>query len=189
MLTCFGTYIFMAHLKFDVILVLSLIEGTANAGISYLLAYLFASLIALAAYGYYCIKIKKEEDAIVRNNKVLFLSSNRNNATDLAETTEKFLVLNGISESVANKVGMCIEEMVVYARPEKKDGKVETEITVNADDEGIHIGFVDDGIKLTEMEENTDLLEIGNNYRFVRSIAKEVTYQNILNLNYTLIHI
>ena len=66
---------------------------------------------------------------------------------------------------------------------------METEITVNADDDGIHISFVDDGIKLTEIDENMDMLEIGNNYRFVRSIAKEVTYQNILNLNYTLIHI
>lgn len=152
-------------------------------------AYLFASLIALVPYAYYCIKIKEEEDAIVRNNKVLFLSSNRNNATELAEKTGKFLVLNGISESIANKVSMCIEEMVVYARPEKKDGKVESEITVNADGEDIHIGFMDDGIKLTEIDENMDMLEIGNNYRFVRSIAKEVTYQRVLNLNYTLIHL
>ena len=151
--------------------------------------YLGASLIAMAFYVYNCLKISKEESAYIKNNKVLYLSANNGTAAGLSEKVHQFLILNGISDIVANKTAMLLEEMAAYVKPKKKGVIPEIEVSLCLDDEGIHISFIDDGKRLIEMDQDMNELQIGNNYRVVRQVARDVTYQYLLDLNYTLIHI
>ena len=86
---------------------------------------------------------------------------------------------------VANRVSLCMEEMVAYAETAQKRSDIHIEIFILFTKDGARFTMLDDGrcIALDEDQETQKL--ITDNYGLLKKLAKSVRYQYLLNMNYT----
>ena len=94
----------------------------------------------------------------------------------------------GVLQRVSYRVALCMEEMVAYAAASQKRSDISMQANVRFKHDSATFTIFDDGecIALDEDREHQEL--VTNNYDLVKCIAKEVSYQYVLDLNYTVMH-
>ena len=77
-----------------------------------------------------------------------------------------------------------MEEMIHYAEAVKSSGRVMTQLMIRFYEGGCVFTIMDNGrcIMLNEDDESRDIL---SNYSVIRKIATTVSYQYVLEMNYT----
>lgn len=142
----------------------------------------FVSIILVAKYFYNDVKNKKAE---LDNEKKLYLSVRHEDAIEASEYIKKYASENGISDEIAYRVSLCMEEMIEYAVKSQKRSNVHTQIMISFKNNEAKFIMLDDGecITLNENEENKKL--ITNNYELLNKISKSHEYKYILNMNCT----
>ena len=142
----------------------------------------YVSLILIVKYFYFDIKNKNEE---LKNEKKLYLTVKHEDAIEASEYIKQYAKENGISDDIAYRVSLCMEEMVEYAVKSQKRFNLHTQIMISFNDGGAKFIMLDDGecIALNENEESKKL--ITNNYELLNKISKSHEYKYILNMNCT----
>lgn len=129
-----------------------------------------------------CVKSDmRAEDA---KESVLYLTIAPDEAIDASRELRGYAKANGYPERIAYRAGLCMEEMVAYAHAANGDDGVNTQIMVRFLTDTCVFMIIDDGecIMLNEDHESKDLI---SNYALIKKIAKEINYQYVLNLNYS----
>ena len=150
------------------------------------LSYLFTELIILALnlwrYKRWVLRDLDDEEQLVG---VVSLSVSPANAVEASREIRRFADEKGVSQRVSNRVALCMEEMVAYAAASQKRSDISMQVNVRFKHDSASFVIFDDGecIALDEDREHQEL--VTNNYDLVKCVAKEVDYQYILDLNYT----
>ena len=150
------------------------------------LGYLFTETVILVLnlwrYKRWVLRDLDDEEQLVG---AVSLSVSPANAVEASREIRRFADERGVSKRVAYRVALCMEEMVAYAAESQKRNDVSTLVNVRFKSDSATFTILDDGvcIALDEDREHQEL--ITNNYDLVKCIAKEVDYQYVLDLNYT----
>ena len=92
---------------------------------------------------------------------------------------------SGVPKRRANRVSLCMEEMVAYAVKSQKNNDLNIQIVVRFFEDGAIFMMLDDGKCLTfDADENTQKI-ITDNYQLLQKVSKEHKYQYLLDMNYT----
>lgn len=166
------------------------------------LAYTATELLTFAlSFARYCKWIRKDRKEIEENGEdiVLYMSVKPDEAVEASREIRSFAKENGISDKIAYRTALCMEEMVAYAREAdaidplaglgvsgKKRNKLSVEVTVRfkGKNEAVFVELDNGRCIALDKNEVTQKL-ITDNYELLRKLAKSVEYQYILNLNYT----
>jgi hypothetical protein len=154
------------------------------------LGYLLTETIILALnlwrYKRWVLRDLDDEEQLVG---VVSLSVSPANAVEASREIRRFADEKGVLQRVSYRVALCMEEMVVYAAASQKRGDVSMQANVRFKRDSATFTIFDDGecIALDEDREHQEL--VTNNYDLVKCIAKEVNYQYVLDLNYTVMHV
>ena len=113
------------------------------------------------------------------------LSVSPSSAVEASREIRRFADERNVSQRVSYRVALCMEEMVAYAAASQKRDNVSMQAVARFKHESATLSILDDGkcIALDEDREYQTL--VTNNYDLVKCMAKEVDYQYILDLNYT----
>ena len=152
--------------------------------LGYLAMEVILFLLSAARYQWWVRKDRKDIDPL---EKVLYLGVKPEDAIKVSRMVRQFAKDNGCSIKIANKMSLCVEEMVAYVVQSQKQESISIMIMARfRTDEGIFC-MIDDGecIALNEDKETAEL--ITDNYGLLKKLAKSVEYQYILKMNYTLI--
>lgn len=142
----------------------------------------FVAIILIARYFYNDIKSKKDE---LENKKKLYLTVKREDAIEASKYIKQYASENGVSEDIAYKVSLCMEEMLEYAEKSQRRLNLHTQIMISFKNDGAKFIMLDDGkcISLDENDENKKL--VTNSYELLNKISKSHEYKYLLNLNCT----
>ena len=142
----------------------------------------FVAIILISRYFYNDIKSKKDE---LENEKKLYLTVRHEDAVEASKYIKQYASENGVSDDIAYRVSLCMEEMVEYAVKSQKRLNLHTQIMIGFKDDGAKFTMLDDGecITLNENEDSKKL--ITNNYELLNKISKSHEYKYILNMNCT----
>ena len=149
------------------------------------LAYLFTETIILIAglvrYVYLMKKDLKEEGQDV---KTIYLSVQPEEALTASHELKDYAEKEGIAKKLAFRSALCMEEMVHFASACAGQKRINTQITIKYYSDHCIFTMLDDGenIMLDEYEYTIQLI---TNYGLIKKIARDVKYQYILNMNYT----
>lgn len=124
---------------------------------------------------------------------VMYMTVKKGEAAEASEYVKTFADKHGIDERLSYKVALCTEEMVAFVEASEKFSPIPrrylyADIVIRFKDENNAIFIsIDDGafLDFNLREEAQDL--ITDNYELIRKIAKSVTYQYVLDMNYTII--
>lgn len=175
------------------------------------LAYLLTDLTVFAAsYARYRKWMEHDREELEKNGEdiVLNMTVGHDDAVEASRQIRKFADEHGISERIAYRVALCMEEMVAYVK-ETENAGLKTRFGARGDsaagrtddrhDSGLNVDVVvrfkgkDEAVFVTmdsgrcialDKDEETEKL-ITDNYGLLRKLAKSVEYQYILDLNYT----
>lgn len=148
------------------------------------LAYLFSNIFIFFIADH---KYKKLLDDSEEKSK-MYLSLVPKNAMEASEKTRQILLQNNLPEKTCNRIALCIEEMVYYAKSRGKNKKIHTQIYIHAAPEGsATFLMLDDGECLALNNDDEHKKRTFDNYEMLRKVAKSFEYQYLLNMNYTVI--
>ncbi len=84
-------------------------------------------------------------------------------------------------------LALCLEEMVAYAQPAKGKDATEVLIMIRRQPNTVQVSILDDGqcIRALKLSPEELAKAAGDNYALICSIAEDVTYQYVMNMNYT----
>ena len=152
------------------------------------LGYLFTELIILALnlwrYKRWVLRDLEEEEHLVG---AVSLSVTPASAVNASREIRRFADERDVLQRVSYRVALCMEEMVAYAASSQKR-EVSMQAFVRFEHESATFSILDDGNCIALDEDREEQALVTNNYDLVKCIAKEVDYQYILNLNYTIMH-
>ena len=150
------------------------------------LSYLFTeTLIFSLNLWRYRTWLKKDQTSMDPSARRLSLTVKPDEAVEASRQIRRWAIENGFMARVANRVSLCMEEMVAYAETAQKRSDIHIEIFILFTKGGARFTMLDDGrcIALDEDQETQKL--ITDNYGLLKKLAKSVRYQYILNMNYT----
>lgn len=97
----------------------------------------------------------------------------------------------GVKDDVSYKIGLCVEDMVTCAQKSQKRDDITIQIMIRFTENEAIFTMLDDGeyIALDKNSETKEIIEelLADNYSLIKRLAKNVEYQYILNMNYTVI--
>ena len=131
-------------------------------------------------------KDKKEMDQLIG---VLSLSVSPEDAVEASSKIETYAKEKHISSRMAYRVSLCVEEMIAYAVAANKNKKIKISTTIRFLHDKIVLTFLDDGKCIALNEDRANQKIMINNYEVVKCIASDMSYQYVLNMNYTVITI
>ena len=142
----------------------------------------FVAIILISRYFYNDIKSKKDES---ENAKKLYLTVRHEDAIEASKYIKQYASENGVSDDIAYRVSLCMEEMVEYAVKSQKKLNLHTQIMIGFKDDGAKFTMLDDGecLALNENEDTKKL--ITNSYELLNKVSKSHEYKYILNMNCT----
>lgn len=150
------------------------------------LSYLFTEILIFSLNLWrYRIWLKKDQTSVDPSARCLSLTVKPDEAVEASRQIRRWAMENGFMAPIANRVSLCMEEMVAYAETAQKRSDIHIEIFVLLTKDGARFTMLDDGrcIALDEDKEMQKL--ITDNYGLLKKLAKSVRYQYILNMNYT----
>ena len=106
-------------------------------------------------------------------------------AIEASRFIRRYAIEKKFSERIANRMSLCMEEMVNYVVSSQKNKDVSNQIIVRfKEDSGVFMMF-DDG-KNISLDDDKVYQELTiDNYDLLKKISKSYSYQYILNMNYT----
>ena len=161
---------------------LSLVFPPAFIWIGYLCTELIILALNLWRYKRWVLKDLDEEAQLVG---AVSLSVSPENAVKVSREIRSFANERGVLQRVSYRVALCMEEMVVYATSSQKRA-ISIQVFVRFKLDGATFSILDDGECIALDEDREQQALITNNYDLVKCIAKEVDYQYILDMNYTI---
>lgn len=155
--------------------------------LSYTLTEVLVLLLSLLRYR----KLAGREES--RNSDIteLFMTVRPEDAVAASRELRRFADEHGIEKSVSYKIALSMEEMVAYVKSahalsKGRDDQTSVEVMVRFLDKNNAV-FVtlDSGECIALDKDSQKEALITDNYNLIKKLAKEVTYQYILKLNYT----
>lgn len=126
------------------------------------------------------IKDKKDEEG-----NTLYITVTPNDAADAAKDIKEFAKSEGLLDTTASNLAICLEKMVSSAVKSQNNLFLHLQIIITFFDNKAKFVMLDDGVCI-RLDEDEDKLEIlSNNYANIKKLAKSYNYQYILNMNYT----
>ena len=116
------------------------------------------------------------------NKRTLHLSVKPEEAMDASKFVINFAIDKGLSKIVANKMGLCIEEMIAYSTKSKKNKCVSNQINVRLYEDSGMIMMLDNGKEIPLNDDSQD--NVMDNYSFLKKIVKSYQYQYVLDMNH-----
>ncbi|MBQ3426430.1 MAG: hypothetical protein IJH37_04720 [Clostridia bacterium] len=152
------------------------------------LSYLFTELlIILFNIWRYRKWLRRDAESIDPNTKILYLTVEPEKAMEASGEIYRYAKENGFSDGIANKIRLCMEEMVAYAVKSQEKDDIRIQITVRFSENEALFAMLDDG-KCIALNENKELQEMTvDNYDFIKKQAKSVQYQYVLDMNYSVL--
>ena len=150
------------------------------------LSFLFTELLIFAANVWrYKTWLKKDQTLAEPSARRLYLTVKPDDAVEASRQIRNWAKENGFQDRIANRISLCMEEMVAYAVASQKRNDINIQIMIYFTDNGARFSMIDDGrcIALDENQETQTL--ITDNYGLMKKLAKSVKYQYLLNMNYT----
>lgn len=148
-------------------------------------AYLITELVVFAAnLSRYVYWIRKGSKAEMPDEQAIYLSVAPEDAIEAKREVREYAKKHGISERLAYRAALCMEEMVYYAKATAGNKEVDTQVTLRFYTDSCIFAIIDDGQCIVLNEDNASK-EIITNYGMIKKIARSVSYQYILDLNYT----
>ena len=149
------------------------------------LSYLFTEILIFSLNLWrYRTWLKKDQTSADPSARRLSLTVKPDEAVEASRQIRRWAMENGFMARIANRVSLCMEEMVAYAETAQKRRDMHIEIFILFTKGGARFTMLDDGrcIALDEAQETQKL--ITDNYGLLKKLAKSVRYQYILNMNY-----
>ena len=151
--------------------------------LSYLITEMLVLALNLWRYRRWLVQDREEVEQLVG---ILSLSVSPEDAVEASREIRRFADERGVSARVAYRVALCMEEMVAYAAAANERADISMQVSVRFTGDSATFTILDDGkcIALDEDRGHQEL--VTNNYDLVKCIAEDVSYQYVLNLNYTI---
>ena len=162
--------------------VLSLVAPPAFIWLSYLITEALVLALNLWRYRWWTEQDRQESEELLG---VLSLLVSPADAVGASCEIRQFADEKGVSPRVAHRVGLCMEEMVAYAVAGNGSGDVSMQANVRFTGDGATFTLLDDGICIALVEGDGHRELVTDNNFLVRCIVKDVSYQRILDMNYT----
>ena len=125
------------------------------------------------------------------NKSILELSITKESISEMVSQTIEFLKNLGFSGSLANRIGVTIEEMIDNISRYSKNDSVNMDVVIRTADDGVVISFCDDGAPFNPLyysEEEQNIYAI-DNIKMITAVASHIDYQQVIGLNKTIIYI
>ena len=150
--------------------------------LSYPMTELVLFILNLRRYRFEGKKEREEDDPAAR---ILYLTVKTNEAVQASRQIRCWAEDNGYPARLANRVSLCMEEMVTYAVASQGREDINIQIMVRFTPDGACFSMLDDGrcIALDKDVKTQEL--ITDNYGLLKKVARSVEYQYILNMNYS----
>ena len=142
------------------------------------------SVLLLTNFLHYRACLKEDAQAMQPGEEYLYLTVHPEDAIEASHSIRRFAEEHGYSERVAYRAALCMEEMIHYAEAVNGTDRVDAQVMVKFYDGGCVFSIMDDGrcIMLNEDDASKDLV---SNYNLIKKIATSVSYQYVLEMNYT----
>lgn len=131
-------------------------------------------------------QISDEEAAILD----ISLLGKEDMGADTSRQAMAFLEEHGMEHKLSNKIGIAIEEMVENIYRYFGDKKVNIDLRLVVNKEGVVLSFCDDGPEFdptTYQPEEKEEFAI-DNIVMLRAVSKDIQYQRVIGLNKTLVY-
>lgn len=150
-------------------------------------AYLITECLLLAFNHRHYRAAMRENMEEASKEDVLYLTVSPRDAIEASHAIRRYAQEHGHSERNAYRAALCMEEMIHYAHARRRDAQVHTQVMVKFCKGGCIFTILDDGrcIMLNEDDESKALI---SNYSLIKKIATSVSYQYLLEMNYTVFH-
>ncbi len=151
------------------------------------LSYLFTEALICIVYSIRYFRLRKEDKT--EDEKYvdhLYMTVEPHEAIEASRSIRQYAKDRGLSDRIAYRISLCLEEMVSYAVASQKSDKINIQIVIRFREDGAVFMMIDDGecISLDADQEKQAL--ITDNYKMMAALAKTVKYQYILDMNYTI---
>ena len=151
------------------------------------LSYLLSELLIFSASTLrYCRWVQRGRQETKPEEDQLYMSVRPEDAITASRMIRKYADTKGYPARIANRISLCMEEMVSYAVNANGSRDVDIQLLIRFYPDSAQFLMLDNGkcIMLDSDPETTQL--VTDNYGLLRKIAKDIKYQYILNMNYTL---
>ena len=163
---------------------LSLVFSAPFIWFSYLLTELLILSFNLWRYRKW---LRQDAENLDPKTSTLYLTVESERAIEASKEIQQYAVEHGYSGTIANKIGLCMEEMVAYATKSQGKDDIRIQITVRFSENEVLFAMLDDG-KCIALDENKEMQDLTvDNYEFIKKLAKSVQYQYILDMNYSIL--
>ena len=129
---------------------------------------------------------KHDREDVEKLAGALALSVQPKDAQEVSQKIKAFADERGVSLRVAYRVALCMEEMVAYATTANGHEDISIQVSVRFTSDGATLTILDDGKHIALDEDRGQQELITSNYDVVKRVAEEVSYQRVLDLNYTI---
>ena len=120
------------------------------------------------------------------DERILYMSVKPEDAIEASRFIRRYAIEKKFSERIANRMSLCMEEMVNYVVSSQKNKDVSNQIIVRfKEDSGVFMMF-DDGKNISFDDDKVYQELTIDNYDLLKKISKSYSYQYILNMNYTI---
>ncbi len=130
-------------------------------------------------------KIRKADEEEEEQKGLIRMTLKPDQASQASHDMMKYAEENHMNSNIAYKMGLCIEEMVAYAKAASKKDTIDIQIIIRFyENEGIFM-MIDDGACLSLNTDKHSQELITDNYELLKKLCKSYEYTNIIDLNYT----
>ena len=152
--------------------------------LSYLMTEFLIFIMSFWRYRRWVKRDVQEEDP---DSHRIYLTVDPEKAIEASRLIRRYADEKGSSKRIMNRVSLCMEEMVFYAAKTQKDKKIRIQVEILLTKEGARFMMLDDGICIA-LDEDPEIQEqITDNYDLLKTVAKTVQYQYILEMNYSIL--
>lgn len=119
----------------------------------------------------------------------LYMTIMPDEAVEASRELRKYAKEKGVSDRIAYRLSLCVEEMIAYARTSQKNKDISVQVIIKfLKNEAVFL-MIDDGecIALNEDKETKEI--IMDNYELIKKVAHSIDYKYMLDMNHTMIKI
>lgn len=169
---------------------LAFLIGQSGGGAWLWIAYLLSEMIL---FGFnllhYRAQVRQDRAAITEDHGLIHLSVKPDEAVEASRLVRRYADEHGIAKIKSYRTSQCLEEMAAYAEQSQKNASLEIQIMIRFFPDAARLMMIDNGRCIAlDHDAETQALMLSN-YDLIRKVAKEVKYQYIQDMNYTVIEI
>ena len=133
--------------------------------------------------------MRADERERTEDHGLIHLSVMPDEAVEASRLVRRYADAHGIAREKSYRASLCLEEMVAYAQESQKNDSLQIQIMLRFRPDYAMLMMIDNGrcIALDQDAETQELMI--SNYDMIRKVAKQVKYQYIQDMNYTVIEI